>query len=375
MRLRALSLSLLLLSAQPGDAQVTYGGGHRAPVPAPAPAGLHAQPPPSAAATAHQTHRRHHHKAAHERAAARLARRAEQASSALFGPGGSGGGMQPIVGNATSTSTSPASSTSPARKGFGGPAYEGPLPPGTGAGGEAEQGKEGKEKAPLDKRGLQVLGWSLKGLKKNGVAFGFLPDDGSGGGQAETIEMIQSKLGVKAAAQGWYAQVLPDKPFDGAQFEARKDQIRNSDGVFQATVMPVTWKGFTWEDNSQAINVANYLQKWIDAGKEVWLRFAHEVNYYQRDGTYQGTVDDFKLGWAVMAKARDDLAPNVKMWFTPNMAHIDDQTPRSLVEYDRYYPEDPSTVDVIGIDWYPHKTSGFDFANGEADMKPFHDKY
>lgn len=63
--------------------------------------------------------------------------------------------------------------------------------------------------------------------------------------------MIEKKLGVKASAQGWYAQVQPNKPFDGAQFEARKEQILNSDGVFQATVMPVTWQGFTWEDNSQ----------------------------------------------------------------------------------------------------------------------------
>ncbi|GAA5893977.1 hypothetical protein JCM6882_007948, partial [Rhodosporidiobolus microsporus] len=139
-----------------------------------------------------------------------------------------------------------------------------------------------------------------------------------------------------------------------AQFEARKDQIRNSDGVFQATVMP-------------AVNVANYLQKWVDVGKEVWLRFAHEVNYYQKDGTYQGNVDDFKLGWSVMAKARDDLAPNVKMWFTPNFG--------DLYEYDKFYPTDPKTVDLIGIDWYPKQTSDFNFAAGPADMKKFHDKY
>lgn len=66
---------------------------------------------------------------------------------------------------------------------------------------------------------------------------------------------------------------------------------------------------------------------------------------------------------------------------------------------DEYFPDDPSTVDLIGVDWYPKQESGFgesclapvakrsgaattdtylgiaDFVNGGADMKAFHDKY
>ncbi|GAA5974721.1 hypothetical protein JCM11641_007239 [Rhodosporidiobolus odoratus] len=343
--LLALTLSLPDLV----QSHVTYGGGHHA-----HPANLHAQADP--------THRRHHSKLTTE-VMASVSNQASKASDAFNRVGRrratdeeepyGGEDVEPsqtsIVGNATSSgfATTPTSRRFPSD-----PSYHGPVT---------------CENATVEKRGSKKIGWSLKGLTKNGVAIGFLPDDGSGGGKAETIEMIEAKLGMKAAAQGWYAQAVADHPFDGSQFEARKDQIRNSDGVFQATVMPVSWKGFTWEDNSQAIRVAKYLQRWVDLGKEVWLRFGHEVNYYQLDGTYQGTVHDFKLGWAVMAKARNDLAPDVKMWYTPNFA--------TLNVYDKFYPDDPKTVDLIGVDWYPHQTEKFDFAHGPADMKKFHDKY
>lgn len=76
--------------------------------------------------------------------------------------------------------------------------------------------------------------------------------------------------------------------------------------------------------------------------EHIWLRFAHEVNYYQEDGTYQvsfflsslrplelqkgaltrhrqGDVNDFKEGWDVVAKAVRRIAPGVRMWYTPNI--------------------------------------------------------
>lgn len=142
------------------------------------------------------------------------------------------------------------------------------------------------------------------------------------------------------------------------------------------------WKGLTRSDNSQAIAIAKVMQKFVNEGVEIiHLRFAHEVNYYQglcsassslrqsdslryaEDGTYQGGVSDFKEGWAVVAAAIREHAPTVKMWFTPNVA--------PLAQYDEYFPDDPSTVDLIGIDYYP-KVGDKTFL---ATMKPFHDKY
>ncbi|GAA6038352.1 hypothetical protein JCM8097_007605 [Rhodosporidiobolus ruineniae] len=211
------------------------------------------------------------------------------------------------------------------------------------------------------------LGWGFGPLQKNGIYFGFLPDDGSGGGTSNSVSEINGRMGTNMAAQGWYAQAQSGTLFDGSQFKWRKDQIL-SGGVFQPAVMPTGgWWGLTEDDNQQAVAICNVMKEYTDEGVEVWLRFAHEVNYYQTDGTYQGGVDDFKEAWSVVAKACKQIAPSVKMWYTPNVASLD--------QYDEYFPDDASTVDLIGVDWYPKQTSDFDFANGSADMKKFHDKY
>lgn len=203
------------------------------------------------------------------------------------------------------------------------------------------------------------------GIKTNGIHVGFLPDDGSGGGTSETMAQINSALGLKASTYGYYAQAQSGTPFDGQQLLWRMDDIKAAGGVFQPAVMPTGgWQGLTYADNSQAVNIAKVMQKFVDNGLEVWLRFAHEVNYYQTDGTYTGGVSDFKEGWAVVAAAIKEHAPSVKMWFTPNVA--------DLSQYDQYYPDDPTTVDIIGIDYYPQDTSNLNFL---ATMQPFHDKY
>ncbi|GAA5897207.1 uncharacterized protein JCM6883_006616 [Sporobolomyces salmoneus] len=206
--------------------------------------------------------------------------------------------------------------------------------------------------------------YNLKGCQKNGIFVGFLPDDGSGGGSSQTIFEIESSIGQTSAAQGWYAQTHAGTLFDGSQFKWRKDQIVKA-GVFQPAVMPLAnWWGLTYKDNQQAVAICKVMKEYTDLGVEVWLRFAHEVNYYQKDGTYTGTVDDFKEGWDVVAKACRSIAPEVKMFFTPNVA--------SLEEYQKFYPDDHSTVDLIGIDYYPKQTSGNSFVD---IMKPFHDAY
>ena len=195
-----------------------------------------------------------------------------------------------------------------------------------------------------------------------------LPDDGSGGGTAQTITTLNTALGGSAAAQGWYAQAESGTTFDGSQLTARMDQIKLG-GVFQPAVMPTGgWDGLTSSDNSQAVAICKVMKEFTDEGVEVWLRFAHEVNYYQTDGTYEGDADDFKEGWATVAAACQDLrsAGKLKMFFTPNVA--------SLSEYEEYFPDDISTVDIIGIDYYPSTNSPSSTAFVDA-MQGFHDKY
>ncbi|KAM0750419.1 hypothetical protein T439DRAFT_252227 [Meredithblackwellia eburnea MCA 4105] len=124
------------------------------------------------------------------------------------------------------------------------------------------------------------------------------------------------------------------------------------------------WAGLTASDNSQATAIAAVMKKFTDEGIEVWLRFAHEVNYYQTDGTYQGTAADFKAGWAAVAAAVKSN-PKVKMFFTPNIA--------DLKTYQEFYPTDVTTVDLIGVDYYP--AAGAGESEFLSAMQGFHDAY
>ncbi|KAI5476259.1 glycoside hydrolase family 26 protein [Pseudohyphozyma bogoriensis] len=210
-------------------------------------------------------------------------------------------------------------------------------------------------KASSTSSSSSTTGWGLGGTVKNNIYFGVLPDDGSGAAQAtaQTMDQLLSAAGVSQSGT----------TFDGSQLLSRKDMIVAAGGVFQPAVMPTGgWQGLTSSDNSQAVAICNVLQEFVDAGMEVWLRFAHEVNWYQSDGTYQGGVDDFKAGWA--AVAAECQPKGIKMWFTPNVA--DEST------YDEYFPDDIETVDLIGIDYYPTDSSSSTFL---GKMQAFHDKY
>jgi len=210
------------------------------------------------------------------------------------------------------------------------------------------------------------FGLAPTNLITNGIHFGFLPDAGDAGGTRTTMAQINQAIGAKSAAYGWYAQAHSGKLFDGSQLLAVIDDVKACNCVFQPAIMPVGgWKGLTKQDNSQAVAIAKVLKKFTDQGIPVWLRFAHEMNYYQTDGTYQGNAADFKAGWAAVAAACKEIAPQVKMWWTPNVA--------ADSSYSEYEPEDMSTVSLVGVDFYPKSLkTGNEFVN---TMKAFHDKY
>ncbi|KAH9815356.1 family 26 glycoside hydrolase [Melampsora americana] len=203
-------------------------------------------------------------------------------------------------------------------------------------------------------------------LTANNVYIGFLPDEGDAGGTRTTMAQINKAIGTKSAAYGWYAQAHSGTPFDGSQLLAVMEDVKACGCVFQPAVMPMGgWEGLTESDNSQAIAIAKVMKKFTDQGIPVWLRFAHEMNYYQTDGTYNGNAEDFKAGWAAVAAACKKIAPEVKMWWTPNVA--------ADSSYASYAPDDMSTVDLVGIDYYPKSIStGTEFVD---TMKSFHDKY
>lgn len=215
--------------------------------------------------------------------------------------------------------------------------------------------------------GASGANWDLSSnfLKIGNIYAGFLPDDGSGGGQKESMKDINSQLPAKSAWYGRYAQVSNGKTFDGSQLYSVLDDVKESGAILAASVMPYgTWYGLTESDNRNAIAIAKVCDDiYKTHGIEVWLRFAHEMNWYQVDGTYSGGVQDFQTGWKVLSKAIEEHAPQTKLWWSPNVGSDED--------YERYWPKE-GRVDVVGFDWYPndpYKESFYERA------KKFHDRY
>ncbi|TKA51435.1 hypothetical protein B0A53_05348 [Rhodotorula sp. CCFEE 5036] len=222
----------------------------------------------------------------------------------------SGGGIATITvtesgGSAPSSSSPPASSPASGKPGGGGKKEEGAL--------------------------------VLPGASRNNIGIGFLPDY-----KTQTMAGLTKGLGIKSSFYGWYAQLPKSGAWDGAQLLSQMDDIKACKCIFQPAVMPTNgWAGLTASDDSQAKAIAAVMKKFTDEGIEVWLRFAHEVNWYTTDGTYQGGVEDFKAAWTVVAKAVADN-DKVKMFYTPNVAG-------SLNDYVHWYPDDPASVDYLGI--------------------------
>ncbi|GAA5909600.1 hypothetical protein JCM6882_003470 [Rhodosporidiobolus microsporus] len=186
---------------------------------------------------------------------------------------------------------------------------------------------------------------TLPGLSRNNIGIGFLPDYND-----QSMKDITDGLGIKSSFYGWYAQLPESGEWDGSQLLSQLDDVKACNCIFQPAVMPTQgWNGLTKDDNSQALAIAKVMKQFTDEGIEVWLRFAHEINWYLSDGTYKGSIDDFKEAWPLVAAA---VADNdlVKMFFTPNVAG-------SLDDYVNVMPDDLSTIHYLGIDYYPKSSS------------------
>ena len=97
------------------------------------------------------------------------------------------------------------------------------------------------------------------------------------------------------------------------------------------------------------------MTKLTAAGLTVFLRFAHEMNYYDSAAAgyiYTGSPADFSNAWGVVSAAVKDI-PGVYMHWSPNY----NSSATDLVS-SGWYPTQ-GTVDVIGMDIYPSGGSSF----------------
>ena len=63
--------------------------------------------------------------------------------------------------------------------------------------------------------------------------------------------------------------------------------VISSGAVFQPAIMP-TGLSFSEVTSDIANDIAKVVRQYTDRGIEVWLRFAHEMNYYATTGQYKG---------------------------------------------------------------------------------------
>lgn len=209
----------------------------------------------------------------------------------------------------------------------------------------------------------------------NGIPIGFIPDVGSDGGNVQTMVGINGLLAGRGQsyAYGFYDQTNYGTIYSGVKLLANAPDIYASGAILEASIMPVgSWGGYTQVDNSQAVAVCRVMKKFTDAGVEVRLRFAHEVNYYVTTGEYAPGndmgVSEFKTAWAQVSSACQAIAPAVKMFYCPNAA--------DLATYEKYLPDNfNQTVQMIGVDYYPPSNNLATAANYIQTVKPFHDKY
>ncbi|KAL5386154.1 hypothetical protein DPSP01_004238 [Paraphaeosphaeria sporulosa] len=204
----------------------------------------------------------------------------------------------------------------------------------------------------VSKRASKDLGLPNDALKTNCLSIGFLPSEGDSASRRYTMAEINSKLGAKASTYGWYAQIT-SSGFDGSQLLAVKDDVVASGAVFVASVMPSV--NFNEITEDVAKQVASVMKQFTDAGVTVWLRYAHEMNWYVSDGTYHGSSADFLTSWKNIYNAACKDNAKVSCFWSPNQAG-------SASDLAPWWPGE-DFVDLVGIDCYPR--SGDDTSSNE----------
>jgi hypothetical protein len=138
------------------------------------------------------------------------------------------------------------------------------------------------------------------------------------------------------------------------------------------------WQGLTADDESQAVNICNVMKQFTDQGIEVWLRFVGLLFLAVALITKSNARPTKSTGIKQMAPIRV-LPPISRLVGLPwlELARKSRQKSKcssrklkkalsclegssflaspnvaDLGTYESFYPEDPSTVQVIGVDYY-----------------------
>ena len=183
----------------------------------------------------------------------------------------------------------------------------------------------------------------------NGIGFGWLPDY-NGASLAADENAVGNKNPCFA---GYYGQTGGSGWNGGAQIT---DNIADATSggkpypIFIASVMPqgTPFSQFT-EGSTAVTSIADAMTKLTAAGLTVFLRFGHEMNYYDSEDAgyvYTGTAEEFSTAWGVVSAAVQDI-DGVYMYWSPNY----DASATDLVS-SGWFPKQ-GNVDIVGMDIYP----------------------
>ncbi|KAL2827424.1 glycoside hydrolase [Aspergillus cavernicola] len=186
-------------------------------------------------------------------------------------------------------------------------------------------------------------------ISSDSVYFGYAPN----WDPSVLMTDLNQATGQKGATYNVYSQLTPDNVkrslYDG-NYQYPTDDIISSGAVLIASLMPtVNWTDIT---PSLCESVASFFESSFSSeGVTVWLRFAHEMNYYAAVGQYPGGSNhsNFMIAWKNMHKA---ISHNKKiyMFWSPNL-----DTPSEPVA--PWWPG-KQYVDIVGMDYYPNADEG-----------------
>lgn len=196
---------------------------------------------------------------------------------------------------------------------------------------------------------------ALGGMQSyEGVYWGFAPDCCTGG-QPTSMSTINGWTGKKASTYGYNSQ-MTGLPYTGQQFDSIEEDVVQSGAVFVPSIMPTNVR-FSDITREVADQIAGVLERFTSQGVEVWLRFAHEMNWYAGQGQVYagGTPDEFIEAWQLVHAAVASN-PKVLMFWCPNIDTVENIQP--------WWPG-PDYVDIVGVDNYPPGYTTFASAYGD----------
>lgn len=214
------------------------------------------------------------------------------------------------------------------------------------------------------------VGLSANCYKPNRVPMGWLPD----GVDILTIQnQVDSSHGP--CTYGDYAHITSATSMSGPDSEMHAHAMPSS---LHGAVYNIALQPFIPFSEVSASAVTASMNKILAEGPQViWLRLAHEVNWYidtNAENTdpsikYHGTTEEFKAMWQAVAKAVD--RSRVKMFWSPVGPFGKGETVDTL---DAEWFPGSEYVDIVGLDAYGQVINGKE-TTFEAQMSAFCNKY